>query len=106
MLRQRADVDAREMFGVTALHFAAMKGYVSTLSLLAQEGADVNAQNHNRWTALHYAARHEQPLAISRLIELGARADLKNRRQNFTPLQLAKHFDQTAAVILLHEAQQ
>lgn len=51
------DIDARDMQGRTALHWAARNAQPDIVQLLLAKGADVNAMADAGWTPLHYAAR-------------------------------------------------
>lgn len=55
LLQQGAQVNARDFQGFTALHFAAIWGWTSTVKLLLLNGADINAQTDSGKTALSLA---------------------------------------------------
>ena len=52
-----ADVNAREKWGVTPLHWAANWGHKEIAKILIAAGADVNAKDHNDYTPLDFANR-------------------------------------------------
>ena len=57
-LQDGANVDARDMFGRTALHEAAGHGKADVAEILLQHGAeDINAKDNNGSTALDFAQR-------------------------------------------------
>ncbi len=56
LLKQGAEVDARDNYGWTALMRAAMWGHLDVVKFLAELGADVNARDKLGWTALMRAA--------------------------------------------------
>jgi ankyrin repeat protein len=68
LLEHRADVNAPDQSGETALHLAARGGHEAVVRLLLEYRADVNAPDQSGGTALHLAARggHE---AVVRLLE-------------------------------------
>ena len=53
LLAKGADVGAKSNFDVTALHEAALKGYVEVAKVLIGNGADVDAKDNESKTALH-----------------------------------------------------
>ena len=52
-----ADVNAREKWGGTPLHWAANWGHKEIAEMLIAAGADVNAKDHNDYTPLDFANR-------------------------------------------------
>ena len=69
LLDKGAQVEARNIDGVTPLHFAAMQGHVEIVRLLCDRGADVEARNINGWRPLHYAAMNGHISVVKELIE-------------------------------------
>src|SRR3989442_1254559 len=55
LLRQKADVNAREADGATALHWAALNADQTTVAVLIRAGADANAANEYGVTPLMLA---------------------------------------------------
>lgn len=51
-----ADIDAKNNYGETVLHSAAISGYEGVVRLLLQRGADINAKNRYGKTALDFAS--------------------------------------------------
>lgn len=101
LLTSGSDVDARDVFGDTALHYALREGRLSSARLLLEHGADINAQNHNGTTALtlEYARRTNRDF-FRELLERGADPDLGGRR---TPLMIAASAGRRGDVDLLLE---
>jgi hypothetical protein len=56
LLANHADVSAKDNYGDTPLHMAALDGHKDVVELLLANGADVNVQNKRGETPLHKAA--------------------------------------------------
>jgi hypothetical protein len=56
LLRKGANVNARNEYGWTPLHWAALYGHADVVRLLLEHGAEVNARDENGQTPLHEAA--------------------------------------------------
>jgi bla regulator protein BlaR1 len=79
LIAQGADVKARDMWGRTALHFAAYRSRTEVAQLLLRQGAYVDAtDNEFRATPLHCAAMHGNPQTVELLLSTGANANAKN----------------------------
>jgi YidC/Oxa1 family membrane protein insertase len=84
--------DFKDDSGISALHYAAGKGRVDLLTLLADSGGSLAVEDNNQNTLLHYAAGYGQKEAIEWLI--GRQVDLNPlNAQSQTPLDLAKSKD-------------
>jgi ankyrin repeat protein len=68
LLEYRADVNAKDEYGRTALHRAAGNGHKATVQILREHRADVDAKDKSRGTALHRAAGKGHD-AVVRLLE-------------------------------------
>ena len=69
LLELGADVNAREDYGVTALHWAAHHGWTALVERLIMQGAYINARDDDNETPLSYA---RTPAVRQLLIEHGA----------------------------------
>ncbi|XP_066946987.1 putative ankyrin repeat protein RF_0381 [Macrobrachium rosenbergii] len=84
------------------LHFAASKGHIDVVALLAEHGGDINGRltedtwmdfiigsdfYGNGWTVMHVIARFGYPF-VKELLDLGAEINVKDASGN-TPLQVA-----------------
>src|ERR1700761_1690619 len=91
LIRNGADVTARDNTHLTPLHLASAKGCPETVDLLIQQGADVNARNVRQATPLHLAASSRLALEgtiIRILLRSGANIDAKDS-EGRTPLEIA-----------------
>ena len=58
LLDPNTDINMRDEYGFTALHWAARLGNVKILSqLLTSEKLNINITDYSDWTPLHYAAQ-------------------------------------------------
>jgi ankyrin repeat protein len=74
LLLQRADtlLEARDMYGRTALRCAANAGKLSVAQVLAQHGADVNAVDHKGRTPLFGSCLYQHASVAAFLLQAGA----------------------------------
>ncbi len=57
LLAAGAKLDARNCYGSTPLHMAAVSAMRGSAAVLIASGADINATNNGSWTPLQYALR-------------------------------------------------
>lgn len=69
LLDAKAELEARNHNGNTALHFAAMQNTPAVIKLLIEKGADIEALNHDKKTPLDYA-RSNKSLNDTEIIDL------------------------------------
>lgn len=67
---------------MTALHFAADRGFVDIVRLLIDRGADVNHTDDSGETPLHVAIAADQDEIVAMLIDAGADTSIKNNEGN------------------------
>lgn len=72
LLKQRANVNAAEADGMTALHWAARANAMDTVQLLLSSGANAKAANRYGVTPLSLAATNGNAAVIDALIKAGA----------------------------------
>ena len=101
LLKQGADIEAREMSQSTPLHFAA--GWNETpevVALLLEHGADIEARDTNGWTPLHTAARNSKTKMVALLLKQGADVEARSD-DRMTPLHRASVTSNTPKVVAL-----
>jgi ankyrin len=103
LIQQRADVNAPEVDGTTALHWAARAGDADLVSALLRAGAKAGAANRYGMTPLLLAASNGHASIVDALLKAGARADGAGP-EGETPLMVAARAGNVAAVNLLLEA--
>ena len=103
LIRQRADVNAPEVDGTTALHWVARAGDAELAAALLRAGARPGTANRYGATPLLLAASHGHALIVDALLKAGARADAAGP-EGETPLMLAARSGSVGAVNLLLEA--
>src|SRR3954463_13260689 len=73
LIRQKANVNASQGDGMTALHWAARHGDANEVKLLLGAGAKIEAGTRNgSYTPLHLASREGRGAAVKALIKAGA----------------------------------
>mmetsp|Transcript_42601 Transcript_42601/g.66439 ORF Transcript_42601/g.66439 Transcript_42601/m.66439 type:complete len:303 (-) Transcript_42601:160-1068(-) len=87
---EKSHVKRDDMWGCTALHFAATGGSTEIATDLLQLGAEVNAVDACDETALHFAARAGHVSMCDLLLNKGASVNPLNE-QDMTPLVVAGH---------------
>ena len=102
LIRGKADANALQADGATAIQWAAYRNDLELAQLLIAAGANVNAPNHDGATPLSLAAENGSAAMIDELI--GAGADPNQRLANGeTPLMMAARNGSVAAIkVLLH----
>ena len=103
LLKQRADANASESDGSTALHWAADRGDAVAVDLLLRSGARVTVANTYGVTPLSLAVANGTAAVVSRLLKAGADANTKAIGGE-TALMTAARYGRTEAVQALIEA--
>ncbi len=105
LLQKRADVNAPEGDGATALHWAVYRDDLELVNLLIAAGAKVNAANDLKVTPLNVAGANGNPAIVERLLKAGADPDAASE-SGVTPLMEAARSGSAGAVraLLEHEA--
>ena len=74
LIQQKADVNAAQVDGATALHWAIYRDDEEMVDLLIRAGANVKAANRDGATPLAMAALYGKPALIGKLLKAGADA--------------------------------
>src|SRR5213594_1504381 len=72
LIQQKADVNAPQMDGATAVHWAVYRDDLEILDLLTAAGARVDIANREGITPLHMASLYGNARIIERLVKAGA----------------------------------
>lgn len=70
ILKGQSDLNSRDSFGRTALHYACSVGFVEGIRLLIQNGANYNIANNAGETPLIKACQFAETHAIEMLLQL------------------------------------
>ena len=103
LIRQRADVNAKDAEGMTALHWAAHWNDLDTVRLLVGANARADVANRYGVTPLHEAATLGNPAIVNALLRAGANANA-TYGEGETPLMLAARSGSVEAIELLLES--
>jgi hypothetical protein len=79
LLKEGADVNAKNGYDATPLHLASLHGHVEIVKLLIENGADVNAKSSYDVTPLHFAAYYGHIQVVKVLLEHGADPNIMNK---------------------------
>ncbi|XP_070579659.1 transient receptor potential cation channel subfamily A member 1-like [Ptychodera flava] len=97
-----ADINAQKCNGFTALHTAAVIGYVDMTTMLVRRGAKLNVVDHERMTPLHRAAMYGSNVVADVLIKNGSTLEARDV-EGFTPFLAAAWKGQTETAKYLIE---
>jgi ankyrin repeat protein len=103
LLRQKADVNAPQVDGTTALHWAVRLDDLDTADLLIRAGAKVSAANREGVTPLQLAALNGNAAMIEKLVKAGADPNAPLSASGDTALMLAARTGTTDAIKILLE---
>ncbi|WP_353277467.1 ankyrin repeat domain-containing protein [Wolbachia endosymbiont (group B) of Villa cingulata] len=89
LLNNKADLNARDNYDLTPLHWAAQYNNTKAIERLAAEkGTDLDIRNNDGRAPLHLAAQYNSSDAINCLAALGANLNIQDN-SGWTPLHLA-----------------
>ncbi len=86
LLEKGADINLRDRYGSTPLHYALYQKKKELAKFLIEQGADINAVTSTNATPLHYATEKYLPEIMGLLVEKGAEIDVKDGYNSSTPL--------------------
>jgi uncharacterized protein len=98
LITQKADVNAAQADGTTALHWAIHWDNAEAVDLLLKSGADTKAATRLNATPLYVAAESGNPMMISKLLAAGADPNQAVLSQGETPLMFAARSGNVEAV--------
>jgi ankyrin len=101
LLQRKADVNAPQVDGTTALHWAARADDLETADLLLRAGARVSAANREGATAMQLAALNGSAAMIERLLKAGADPNTSLSSFGDTALMMASRTGKPNAVKVL-----
>lgn len=78
LLRQGADITAKNNLGYTALHWATISGHETVVQLLLEFKADIDEKDKDGYSALHWATRSGHERVIQLLLKHGAKIHAKS----------------------------
>jgi ankyrin len=107
LLQQKANVNAPQVDGTTALHWAVRADDLETADLLIRAGANVSAANRDGATPLLLAAVNGNASMLEKLIKAGADPNAPLTKHGDTALMMAARTGKTDALKMLldHGAQ-
>ncbi|HTA40957.1 MAG TPA: ankyrin repeat domain-containing protein [Bryobacteraceae bacterium] len=100
LVAKKADVNAAQADGATAIHWAAYKDDQEMADLLIRAGANVKAANHDGATALYLASIRGSAPMIEKLLKAGADAN-EVEAEGETPLMLTSRNGNPLAIKVL-----
>jgi ankyrin repeat protein len=103
LLRQKADVNAPQVDGTTALHWAVRLDDLDTADLLIRAGAKVGVTNRDGATPLQLAAMNGSAAMIEKLVKAGADPNASLSSSGDTALMLAARTGTVEAIKVLLE---
>src|SRR5262245_52188570 len=101
LLQKKADVNAPQVDGTTALHWAVRADDLETVDLLIRAGANVSAANREGVTPMQLAAINGTAPMIEKLIKAGVDPNASLSKFGDTALMLAARTGKTNAVKVL-----
>jgi ankyrin repeat protein len=101
LIERGANINVRDLNGMTPLHYAALHGHDDMIELLLNNKANVNAFDCQGLTPLHLAAQFGHAKTINLLIDRGADLNAKTNLQGLTPLHWAAFWGDTEAITAL-----
>ena len=92
LLRAGADIETRDDYGDTGIHFSARRGHDTLVKMFLDKGVNVNIRGRWNGTVLMRAAALGQTKTARILLDSGAELNLQDS-EGFTALMLAAKYD-------------
>ncbi len=103
LIESGANINAKDGFQRTALHWAVNRGFSPIARHLIEQGADVNAKDRDALTPLHLATQLKLSDIAELLIEKGADMNAKEQSWGKTPLHFVSQFGPESMAALFIE---
>ncbi len=91
LIKQGANVNARDEYGWTPLSSAVKENHIEMIDLLLEHNADVNVKSDGGYTPLHMTAISGHEKIVPQLLRYGAEVNAKTKN-GWTPLHCAAYF--------------
>jgi ankyrin repeat protein len=101
LLQRKADVNAPQLDGTTALHWAVRLDDLDTADMLIRAGANVSAANRAGATPMQLAALNGNAAMVAKLIKAGADSNVPLTTYGDTALMMASRTGKTDAINVL-----
>jgi ankyrin repeat protein len=101
LLQRKADVNAPQLDGTTALHWAVRLDDLDTADMLIHAGANVSAANRAGATPMQLAALNGNAAMVAKLIKAGADSNVPLTPYGDTALMMASRTGKTDAINVL-----
>lgn len=101
LIQQKADLNAPQPDGTTALHWAVRADDLALVDALLKAGADVKAVSRSGVNALYLACENGSDAIVDRLLKAGADANATVLMNGETPLMIASRVGNPKVVVLL-----
>ncbi|QJT94912.1 ankyrin repeat domain-containing protein [Wolbachia endosymbiont of Diaphorina citri] len=104
LINRNANVNARDMYSWTPLHWAAFKGYLEVAEFLVKKGADVNVASENLYGSkpIHIAVENNNENIVKFLLSKGVDVN-DTDKQGYTPLHYAAWRSRSEVASLLFD---
>ena len=96
------NVNAKNHFGETPLHWCCKEGNIAIALELLNAGARVDIKDCDNNLPIHWAAEYEQNEILFKLLQLGSSSTAENA-EGYTPMHLAIVNNSTKCIALLNE---
>ncbi len=101
LLQRKSDVNAPQIDGTTALHWAVRSDDLETADMLIRAGANVSAANRAGATPMQLAALNGNGAMVEKLIKAGADPNVALTQSGDTALMMASRTGKTDAINVL-----